>query len=269
MPGRLRDALAYGRSYDAVSRGRIARKKRQYKKSKSKVSNMTKGQLNKVIDQRAIDTQKTQVQYFMRLTADLNPSGGLYSPVVFQLQPTGLDSLLPNYGLVTEGAQKIYIEYINAYIFFNENDTEVNDIKRNFIRHMLVYKDDETDASDTEVSNMFTSFGTNQSVVEESMNAVIPRSEEIWAKQDSGWIPYNAERGTSLSTGITVTDVPNFIYPFRKYKKTLKIQREFQISPNGTLIDWHIPTVALFFTGLNSAAPDCTVYYHMYYKVLA
>lgn len=266
MPGGRLQLVSRG-NYNREYNRKVAGSKK--KRNKKKVKNMTKSQLNKVIDQRAIDTQKTQVQYFMRLSDNMNPSGGLYNASVFMIEPTGMDSLLPNYGNLTDGARKIYVEYINAYIFFNENDTGVNDTKRNFIRHMLVYKDDETDASVSEVEGMFDSYAGNQTVVEESMNAVIPRSDAIWARQDSGWIPYSAERGTSVSTGVTITDVPNFVYPFRKYKKTLKIKKEYQVTGNGTLVDWHTPTIALLFTGLSTASPDCTCYFHLYYKVLA
>lgn len=229
----------------------------------------SKQQLVNFIKQESIDSMKEQVQYFMRVATNQNPSGGIYTPVVLAIQPTGVDSLLPNYGTLTDNQRKIYIDYINIYIICNENDLEVNDTKSNFLRHFLVEKDDETAATAQEVSDMFTSYATNQSVVEESLNAVIPRTDKIWKKKDSGWIHYDATRKDSLSTGVTVTDVPNFMYPFRKYKKTIRVKKEFQISDNGTLLNWHQPTVAVLFTGLLTAAPDCTIYYHMYYKVLA
>lgn len=233
-----------------------------------KVKNLTTRQLEDIIDKRSIETQKTQVQYFVDFVNNQNPAEGILSPVVFPIQPRGMDQLLPNYGSLTEGKRKIYLEYINLYIIFNENDLEVNDTKRNFIRYFVVEKDDETSASQQNVIDMFKSSGTG-TVVEESLSAVVPYDGTIFKSKDSGWKPYNAQRDASLSTGAVVTDIPNFVYPFRKYKINFKINREYQIADNGTLIDWKQKTMALFFTGLATSAPDCSIYYHMYYKVLA
>lgn len=240
-------------------------------RTKAKVGDMTVKQLDKHIKDVSIDTQKTQVQYFMDSLQEANPSEGSGpegTPVVFPIQPRGCDSLLPNYGTLTEGQRKIYIDYINIYVMFNENELGVNDSKRNFIRHMLVRKDDETSASADDIRGMFRTMYL-QSRVEESLSSIIPRDSKIYAFQDSDWIPYDAISSQSVSTGVVPTETLNYLYPFKKYKKTLKIGKEFQISDNGQLVDWSIPTLACFFTGLASASCDVTAWYHCYYKVLA
>ena len=246
-------------------------RKRQKKGERKTVGDMSVKQLDKHINDVAIRSMKTKVQYFKDSLIEQNPSEGsgtAGTPVVFAIQPRGCDSLLPNFGTLTEGQRKIYVDFINVYCLFNENDLQVNDDKRNFIRHMFVKKDDETDASADDVRGMFTTMSGLSSRVEESLTSVIPRSKQIYAFQDSNWIPYDAIASQSVSTGVTPSTSLNYQYPFKKYKKVLKIQKEFQIRSNGTLVDWHIPTLALFFTGLATASPDCLMYYHMYYKVL-
>ncbi len=236
---------------------------------KGKAGDLSLNQLGKFMDERAIESQKTMVQYHIRMVTNQNPSDGLYNCITFPVQPTGMDQFLPNYSENTEGQREIYIDYINIKILVNENDLEVNDTKRNFLRHFIVYNADLSDTTTSQVEDMFVSVATGQSVVEENMNAVIPQRASRYKTQDSGWLKYNAIRSESVSTGVTVTDVPNFVYPFRKYVKKLAIKKSFQIADNGTLIDWKIPTLALFFTGLLTASPDCTIWYDMYYKVLA
>lgn len=241
------------------------------KKGKPKVGEMSVKQLDKHIKQVTIESMKTQVQYHSDSAIEQNPAEGVgqsSTPVVFPIQPRGMDSLLPNYGTLTEGQRKIYIDYINIYVLFNENDLGVNDSKRNFIRHMLVRKDDETAATADDVRDMFK-YMSMTSRVEESLNSIVPRSSKIYKFQDSDWIAYDAISSQSVSTGVVPTDDLNYLYPCRKYKKVLKVQKEFQIAENGTLLDWSIPTLALFFTGLATASPDCSIWTHLYYKVLA
>lgn len=241
----------------------------QKNKKRNKPKKWSKGQLHKEIEREAVASQKMQVRYHQRLTTDLNGDQGIYNPAVYTISPSGVDNLLPNYPNLTQGQRKIYIDTISIYIFYNENDTEVNSLKHQFIRHFVVYKDDETDATENDVTSMFQSTAGSLNVMEESLSAVIPQSGHIYKNQDSGWIAYDATRANSLSTGIVATDIPNFQYPFMKFKKTLRLKKEYQIADNGTLIDWKIPTVALLYTGASSEAPDITCYYHMYYKVLA
>ena len=241
-------------------------------RQKPKVGEMTVKQLDKHIKEVAVDSQKTQVQYFSDSAIEQNPAEGVgqsSTPIVFPIQPRGMDSLLPNYGTLTEGQRKIYIDYINIYVIFNENDLGVNDSKRNFIRHMLVRKDDETSASADDVRDMFK-YMSMTSRVEESLNSIVPRSTKIYKFQDSDWIAYDAISSQSVSTGVVPGQGDlNYLYPCKKYKKTLKVQKEFQIADNGTLVDWSVPTLSLFFTGLATASPDCSMWYHLYYKVLA
>lgn len=222
----------------------------------------------KAVRKNAIDSQDTQVQYFQRVVVNLNPSEGIYNPVVFAINPSGMDSLLPNYGNLTDGKQQIYIDYINIFIIYSENDLTLNDVKRNFIRHFITYKDDLTSATDNEITSAFQSSGTLD-VVEEALTAVFPQSSDIYHRHDSGWLPYDSERGTSVSTGATITDIPNFVYPLKKYTISLKVQKNFSIAGNGTLLNWRQPTVTALFTGSVNSEPDVSMGYHTYYKVLA
>ncbi|HHZ97112.1 MAG TPA: hypothetical protein EYN67_16540 [Flavobacteriales bacterium] len=199
----------------------------------------------------------------------MNPYQGIFNPTVFMVYPTGMDNLLPNFPSLTNSQRRIWIEYITVYCIFTENDVELNSTNRQFIRNMLVYKDDETDASNSEVSGMFVYTGTGSLTnMEMSLNAVLPQNGKIYPRQDSGWIPYDAEAGTALGSGV-ISDL-NYKYPYKRFRKTLKIHKEFQIdATDGSLIDFHTPTLALFFTGQSTESPDCHAYFHMYYKVLA
>lgn len=221
-----------------------------------------------MVKKNAIDTQDTQVQYFQRLVTNQNPSEGIYNPVVLQINPTGCDSLLPNYGQLTEGKQEIYVDYINIFVMYKENDVELNDVRRNFARHFIVQKDDNTDADVSEITNAFES-SSSLDIVGEAMTAVFKQSSAMWKSNDSGWYPYDAERGTSISIGATVTDIPNFHYPFLKHTMSLKYGKNYQIADNGTLLNFKIPTVVCMATQSNNSEPDVSIGYHFYYKVLA
>jgi len=252
----------------------MPKNKSNYKKkvmSKRQKKKWSMNQLVKIVEESGIESQKMNVRYFQRSYTDLNPNRGIYNPVVYSIQPTGVDNLLPNYPNLTNSQRQIYIDTISIYFLFTENDTGLNSLKHEYIRHMLVYKDDETDASVSDVTAMFKSdsISGSLSVTEESLLAVIPQSGHIYKTNDSGWLQYDSTLGGSLSTGIISTDIPNYVVPQRKYRKTLRLKKTFQIADNGTLIGWKIPTLALLYTGTLSDSPDCTVTYHMYYKVLA
>lgn len=242
--------------------------KRKSKKRKGKAKKWTENQIVKLADKSGIESQKMQVRYHQRLTTNMNPYNGIFDCTVQQTQLSGLDQLLPNYATLTQGQRKIWIEYITIYVVFNENDTELNATSRNFIRHMLVYKDDETDAGTQDVEDMFKYTGVlSLNNMEISLNAVLPQNGHIYPRQDSGWIPYDSELSTSLGSGFG-SDT-NFRYPYKRFRKTLNIKKEFQINDNGTLIDFSIPTLAMFFTGALAESPDVHSYFHFYYKVLA
>lgn len=246
-----------------------ANQKAKAKKLKSKPKKWSEKQLMRIAEKAGLDSQKTQVRYHQRLTVNLNPNEGIYNNAQYSIQPSGMDSLLPNYSALTNSDRQIYIDTISIYIVYNENDLQINSDSSEFIRHFVVYKDDETDATQNEITTMFKSTGAGINVMEESLNAVVPQSGHIYKNKDSGWISYDARRKDSLSTGVTPTDIPNFVYPYKRFRKTLRLKKVFQINDNGTLIDWKIPTVALFFTGSSQESPDVHCYYHMYYKVVA
>lgn len=241
--------------------------KKQRDKTRKKWSEK---QIIKIAKQEGIDSQKMMVRYHQRLTANLNPNEGIYNNAVYAIQPSGMDNLLPNFPNLTQGQRQIYIDTISVYIVYQENDVGLNSMNHEYIRNFVAYKDDETDATQADITDMFESTGGGViTVMEESMNAVIPQSGHAYKRMDTGWIKYDALRKDSISTGVTVTDVPNFIYPYKRFRKSLRLKKTFQIADNGTLIDWKIPTVAMFFTGGVNEAPDVHCYYHMYYKVLA
>lgn len=240
------------------------------KKKESKPKKWSEKQIVKLADKSGIDSQKMMVRYHQRLITNMNPYNGIFNPVVFQIVPSGMDNLLPNFPSLTNSQRRIWIEYITVYCIFTENDLELNSTNRQFIRNMLVYKDDETDASTSEVSGMFVYTGTGSLTnMEMSLNAVLPQNGKIYPRQDSQWIPYDADASNALGSGVE-SDL-NYKYPYKRFRKTLKIRKEFQIDEDdaGSLIDFHVPTLALFYTGVQAESPDCHAYFHMYYKVLA
>ena len=262
------DIRSRNRWYSTTGRSLGKKSSKAKSKGKSKSKSNLDAKIMRAVKKNAIASQDTQVQYFHRVSVNNNPSEGIYNPICVPINPPGMDALLPNYGTYTEGSQQIYIDYINIFIIYEENDTELNDVRRNFIRHFITYKDDLTDTSVAELSAKFKS-NSQMGIVAESITAVFPQSSELYNRHDSGWIKYDAERGTSLSTGATITDVPNFHYPTKKYTISLKVQKNFQIAGNGSLLDWRQPTVCCLFTGSPNSEPDVTVGYHVYYKVLA
>lgn len=209
--------------------------------------------------------QRSEVSYGAQSYDDLNPYDGIVEPVVIPIKMGGMTDAFPN-GLTSDHTS-IYIERLKITIIVRENDLTVNDITYNFLRFFILNMEDNNTMDQAALNACFNVDGCTGSTRDVSLSAVFMSRDHIKKSDDTGWRPYNAYRATSLSTGLTPTDVPNFVYPFKKITISKNIFKTFDVAPNGVLKDWNIPYVCMLYTGTNAGAPDISMKVDLYYKL--
>lgn len=183
--------------------------------------------------------------------------------------------------------KKVFIKGFSVMIDWNEANAGQNDnTSTNYGRCMRLMAGPDSTLDPDDLNSCFHCLSANDAtgnmMDHYSSNSLACHWENKakWNKyNDTGWFQYNARLQNALAgttVGAIIPDEPPFsytpvprnrecyTYPHKQMKYYVKVNQEYQVQANGTLLGWIPQFICLIYTGV--WAPDICVNINMYWQ---